>query len=70
MVRLAEALRARPPGARVRLLGTDAALLLDLPAFCEATGHRLLSLKRAEGLVEAWVEAAPERGPVGGFDPG
>lgn len=70
MVRLAEALRARPPGTRVHLLGTDAALLADLPAFCRATGHRLLTLSCAEGLVEAWVEVAPGGGPTGGFDPG
>ena len=62
MVRLAEALRARSPGARVRLLGTDAALLDDLPAFCEATGHRLLCLEAREGMVEAWVEVAPVAG--------
>jgi tRNA 2-thiouridine synthesizing protein A len=59
VVRLAEALRACSPGGRVHLLGTDAALLDDLRAFCEATGHRLLSLETRDGMVEAWVEVAP-----------
>jgi tRNA 2-thiouridine synthesizing protein A len=59
LVRLAAAVRMLAPGARVRLLGTDAALPTDLAAWCDATGHRLLSLREgAEGL-EAWVEVAP-----------
>lgn len=59
LVRLAEAVRQLPGGARIRLLGTDSALHTDLPEWCKATGHRLLSLEPlAEGL-EAWVEVAP-----------
>ncbi|HXX32137.1 MAG TPA: sulfurtransferase TusA family protein [Myxococcaceae bacterium] len=62
VVRLAEALRDRPPGARLLLLGTDAALLTDLPAFCAATGHRLVALTEDAGCVRAWVEVAPAAG--------
>jgi tRNA 2-thiouridine synthesizing protein A len=59
LVRLAELVRTLAPGVRVRLLGTDAALSTDLPAWCSATGHRLLSFQPSEGALEAWVEVAP-----------
>ena len=59
LVRLAEAVRSLAPGARVQLLGTDAALRTDLPAWCAATGHRLLSLTYLGEVLEAWVEVAP-----------
>jgi tRNA 2-thiouridine synthesizing protein A len=59
LVRLAEAVRGLPAGTRVRLLGTDAALHSDLPAWCAATGHRLLSLARVGDALEGWVEVAP-----------
>lgn len=61
LVRLAEAVRTLAPGARVRLLGTDPALTTDLPAWCTATGHRLVSLLRLGEVLEAWVEVAPVR---------
>jgi tRNA 2-thiouridine synthesizing protein A len=59
LVRLAAAVLGLQPGARVRLLGTDAALRTDLPAWCAATGHRLLSLADVGAMLEAWVEVAP-----------
>jgi tRNA 2-thiouridine synthesizing protein A len=59
LVRLAEVVRTLAPGARVRLLGTDSALTTDLPAWCAATGHLLVSLGPCEGVLEAWVEVAP-----------
>ncbi len=61
IVRLAELVLRLAPGTRVQLLGTDPALTTDLPAWCSATGHRLLSLKEQGTLVEAWVEVAPVR---------
>jgi tRNA 2-thiouridine synthesizing protein A len=61
LVRLAEAVRGLPPGARVRLLGTDMALQTDLPQWCTATGHRLLWLGPVGEVLEAWVEVAPVR---------
>lgn len=61
LVRLAEVVRTLAPGARVQLLGTDAALSTDLPAWCAATGHRLLSLSPSNDVLEAWVEVAPVR---------
>ncbi len=61
IVRLAQLVLSLAPGTRVQLLGTDPALTTDLPAWCAATGHRLLSLKAQGTLFEAWVEVAPVR---------
>jgi tRNA 2-thiouridine synthesizing protein A len=59
LVRLSAVVRGLAPGTRVRLLGTDAALPTDLAAWCDATGHRLLSLVEGKDGLEAWVEVAP-----------
>ncbi|MGO9831737.1 MAG: sulfurtransferase TusA family protein [Myxococcaceae bacterium] len=61
VVRLAEVVRTLPVGTLVRLLGTDLALRQDLPAWCQATGHRLVSLAVHREVLEAWVEVAPVR---------
>lgn len=62
VVRLAQVVAGLPPGTRVRLLGTDPALTTDLPAWCTATGHQLLSLHAHGAVLEAWVEVAPVAG--------
>ncbi len=61
IVRLAQLVMRLPPGTRVQLLGTDPALTVDLPAWCAATGNRLLSLQAHGAVLEAWVEVAPGR---------
>jgi tRNA 2-thiouridine synthesizing protein A len=38
-----KALKQAEPGAVVELLATDPKARTDVPAFCAATGHRLLS---------------------------
>jgi tRNA 2-thiouridine synthesizing protein A len=59
LVRLAEVVRTLAPGTRVLLLGTDGALPEDVPAWCAATGHALVSMRRVGDVFEAWVEVAP-----------
>jgi TusA-related sulfurtransferase len=44
IVKLAQALRAVSGGEVVELRATDPAVEADLRAFCESTGHELLSL--------------------------
>ena len=39
-------------GESVRILSDDAAIRLDLPAWCQSNGHELLELQPSEG---AWV---------------
>lgn len=42
VLRLRKALAALPPGARVALIATDPAAVLDVPHFCAQAGHVLL----------------------------
>jgi tRNA 2-thiouridine synthesizing protein A len=37
-----KALKAMPPGERLRVLATDPKAVEDFDAFCAATGHRLV----------------------------
>lgn len=42
-------LRGMPPGSRVSVVGDDPAIHGDVPAWCEETGHRLVTLEQLEG---------------------
>ena len=53
---LARALRPLAPGARVRLLATDAAVVPDLQAWSAATGHLLRGVAPREGVWIALIE--------------
>lgn len=56
---LAKALRSLPPGARVRLLATDPAVVADLQAWSAATGHLLCGVAPRE---EVWTAVVQKRG--------
>jgi tRNA 2-thiouridine synthesizing protein A len=56
---LAKAVRGRQPGDVVELWATDPAVQADLDAWCQATGHELLSIQR-EG--EVWQARVRLRG--------
>lgn len=43
VLRLRKALLALPVGARVALVATDPAAVLDVPHFCAEAGHRLIA---------------------------
>ncbi len=59
-VRLAaRALDPLPPGTLLEIVGDDPALVIDLPAWCDEAGHRLIGLTRDGRLVRALVERAP-----------
>ncbi len=45
-----KALRALPPGARLTVLATDPATVRDFAAFCQETGHVLLSTAEESGV--------------------
>ena len=53
ILELARALRAVGAGDEVLLLATDPAVEPDVRAFCEATGHVLLSFEAREGEYRA-----------------
>ncbi|MBX6740737.1 MAG: sulfurtransferase TusA family protein [Acetobacteraceae bacterium] len=43
-------LRGLPPGARLTVLATDPASVKDFSAFCQETGHELLSFGESDGV--------------------
>ena len=45
-----KALRGLPPGARLTVLATDPAATRDFPAYCQETGHELVSVSEAAGV--------------------
>ena len=51
ILRCRQALALLPPGAIVALLADDEEITRDLPAFCEGSGHELISLQRDR---DAW----------------
>jgi tRNA 2-thiouridine synthesizing protein A len=55
----ARALAPLPPGARLEIVGDDPAMVIDLPAWCEESGHRLLALTRDDHRVRAVIERGP-----------
>ncbi|MBX5484405.1 MAG: sulfurtransferase TusA family protein [Myxococcaceae bacterium] len=70
IIELSKGLRAVQPGAEVELWATDPAVEEDLAAFCEATGHVLVSFSAEGRLLRARVRkvgqdpaghTAPER---------
>lgn len=58
ILEIAKAVRPLAPGALVELVATDPGVQHDLPAWCEATGHTLLSLERRGATWVAWVRKA------------
>ena len=53
IIELAKAMKEMAPGDRVSLIATDPAVRADLSAWCEATGHALVSLEEREGALHA-----------------
>lgn len=73
VLRLRKALQAAAPGARVRLIASDPAAVVDVPHFCEAAGHVMVQMRALpDGAREFTVErgrsplpAATDFGPEG-----
>lgn len=71
VLRLRKVLTALPIGGRVRLFATDPAAIIDVPHFCNESGHRLIGMQRLEnGMNEFTVQcgAAPGVHPVNRVD--
>ena len=45
-------------GARLDVIGDDPEMLIDIPAWCEQSGNRLLAIQRAGALVVCQLERA------------
>lgn len=58
ILRLAQAVRPAEGGALFHLVGSDPAILPDVRAWCESTGHTLVKLGEGAGTYEAWIRKA------------
>ena len=43
-------------GEQLEIVGNDLGILEDMPAWCEETGHRLLSMEESDGQIRCLVE--------------
>jgi tRNA 2-thiouridine synthesizing protein A len=63
VLRCRQALGRLPPGSVVALLADDDEIARDLPAFCEGSGHELLSLRRDGSAWRGLVRSGSRMGP-------
>jgi len=56
VLRARRALKPLAPGATLRVLADDPAAAKDFPAFCETTGHKLLSADDEGGVLVFRIE--------------
>ncbi len=54
-----KALRGLPPGARLTVLATDPASVKDFSAFCQETGHELVSFGEDTGVYRFVLRKRP-----------
>jgi TusA-related sulfurtransferase len=65
IIKLSEAVRNIDRGGVVELISDDAAIQLDLPAWCRSTGHRVISESHGE---REWVYRVQKAGGAVGRD--
>lgn len=58
VLKLQKALRTLGPGKTVRLDATDPASRIDVPHFCNESGHNLQQQTEADGVLSYWVTAS------------
>ncbi|MFC7735627.1 sulfurtransferase TusA family protein [Roseomonas sp. GCM10028921] len=61
-----KALRGMPAGARLTVLATDAASVVDFQAFCRETGHSLVSFSESAGVYRFTLRKRDEAAVKGG----
>ena len=64
VLRANRALRALPPGAKLRVLATDRAAVADFQAFCRETGHALLAFGEEGGVFSFTIRRRAENPPT------
>ncbi|MCR0982496.1 sulfurtransferase TusA family protein [Roseomonas populi] len=60
-----KALRGLAPGARLTVLATDAASVVDFQAYCRETGHALVSFSESAGVFRFTLRKRVEPGKGG-----
>lgn len=56
VLRLRKRMKPLPKGARVRLVVTDPAAVIDVPHFCAEAGHTLLESSEQDGTLTFLIE--------------
>ena len=56
-----KALRGLEPGARLTVLATDAASVIDFQAYCRETGHALVSFSESAGVFRFTLRKRDEK---------
>lgn len=59
VIELSKAVRLASTGSHVELWATDSAARADVKAFCEATGHQLLSTDVEEDVLKFTIRIGP-----------
>ncbi len=61
VLRANRALRGLAPGDKLRVLATDRAAISDFRAFCQETGHHLLSFSEEAGVLSFTIRRRQDR---------
>lgn len=61
VLRLQKTLRSLPEGAEVALLATDPAAVIDVPHFCNQTGHHLIDSAPQGDAMQYRIRRGPDR---------
>lgn len=56
VLRLRKRMEPLEAGAKVRLLADDPAAIIDVPHFCNETGHTFVSMAESDGFLEFIVQ--------------
>ena len=57
------ALRDMAPGAKLRVLATDRASVADFQSYCRETGHALIAVTEAAGMLSFVIRRRAETSP-------
>ena len=55
VIKTSEALKNLDSGAVVEVISDDPAIEMDMPAWCQSTGHEIQSVVREEKVYRYWV---------------
>ncbi len=60
IVRTAEKFKELKPGEILEVVADDKGIKLDMPAWCEATGHEYLGMEEEDGEIRVYVKKTHE----------
>jgi len=60
IVRTAEKFKELKPGEVLEVVADDKGIKLDMPAWCEATGHEYLGMEEEDGEIRVYVKKTHE----------